>query len=767
MKIVYSDKASGIIERLCFDGFEIPFAKGLGPSLRITEHEKAANIKFRLSGEKYSAMYNGLMIEAEYAPNDESFVLKIRVTNTSDTDFTPGSLDLILGIDTYMTGAAEDNSKFFPTMLRCEKTHFHGYFMSPSGNAFAVASPDKIASYTLEYGRTTTEGENEAEYGHRIHTASLSLLHKEPLPKRHPKGVDSLKSGESRDFNVCFIPLSSVDEYAVRVSDICGIPVITADLYTYPKNSNIQLKVHSKERYSITYIAPDGRVMTSPQITECGVYTVRVTTESGKVSEAKFYCRKPWEWYLKQARLEAMQKPQKATTHAESWYGFFSAFLAAKHYPEAELDAALSSHFDEVIPLMFDLDKAKPIVAPERIQNTSTLISVLTDKYEVSPEENKKYLHLASAFGDWLMTRQKDDGGYYKNNTLYTCVIYIAKSMLELCEAEKKAGMHEEYTRHYLSASRATEQLAEKLEDIQTEGEQTFEDGMISCSALQLGMYALTLPENKRKSFVDAAIYMDKLHACLEQKLVPDCRVNGASIRFWEAQYDIMFNKNFVCSPHGWSAWTAYAKYYLYLLTGKEAYLKELFNILGACVQLMSLDGNLRWAFANDPYIKGERLVPDTKSSIKDGYASVKLENSAYRGRYTETVVGEEYMDMVSGWYRTGEQRLTGGYIGCPLIFPDRLDYSADVQGGACDNDVHEIFKCLEETVLKKAFVGEREDGEVVAYNCDAALNNNVLEISFYEETEYLHTNFKTTRIVKVGEYTYEAKKGNCMTKIK
>ena len=298
MKIVYSDKASGIIERLCFDGFEIPFAKGLGPSLRITEHEKVANIKFRLSGEKYSAMYNGLMIEAEYAPNDESFVLKIRVTNTSDTDFTPGSLDLILGIDTYMTGAAEDNSKFFPTMLRCEKTHFHGYFMSPSGNAFAVASPDKIASYTLEYGRTTTDGENEAEYGHRIHTASLSLLHKEPLPKRHPKGVGSLKSGESRDFNVCFIPLSSVDEYAERVSDICGIPVITADLYTYPKNSNIQLNVHSKERYSITYIAPDGRVMTSPQMIEYGVYTVRVTTESGKVSEAKFYCRKPWEWYL-------------------------------------------------------------------------------------------------------------------------------------------------------------------------------------------------------------------------------------------------------------------------------------------------------------------------------------------------------------------------------------------------------------------------------------------------------------------------------------
>ena len=124
-------------------------------------------------------------------------------------------------------------------------------------------------------------------------------------------------------------------------------------------------------------------------------------------------------------------------------------------------------------------------------------------------------------------------------------------------------------------------------------------------------------------------------------------------------------------------------------------------------------------------------------------------------------------MDMVSGWYRTGEQRLTGGYIGCPLIFPDRLDYSADVQGGSCDNDVHEIFKCLEETVLKKAFVVEREDGEIVAYNCDAALNNDVLEISFYEEADYLHTSFKSTRMIRVGEYTYEALQGSCMTRIK
>lgn len=93
------------------------------------------------------------------------------------------------------------------------------------------------------------------------------------------------------------------------------------------------------------------------------------------------------------------------------------------------------------------------------------------------------------------------------------------------------------------------------------------------------------------------------VHECLEQMLIPDCRMNGASLRFWEAQYDVMIRANFVNSPHGWSAWTIYAKFYLYLLTAKSKYLVEMLNALGACVQLMDLDGNLRWAFAADPQI--------------------------------------------------------------------------------------------------------------------------------------------------------------------
>ena len=44
-----------------------------------------------------------------------------------------------------------------------------------------------------------------------------------------------------------------------------------------------------------------------------------------------------------------------------------------------------------------------------------------------------------------------------------------------------------------------------------------------------------------------------------------------------------------------------------------------------------------------------------------------------------------------------------------------------DNQGGCCDNDVHEIFKCMDETVLGKAFVYENEDGSFLTYSCSVS----------------------------------------------
>lgn len=261
---------------------------------------------------------------------------------------------------------------------------------------------------------------------------------------------------------------------------------------------------------------------------------------------------------------------------------------------------------------------------------------------------------------------------------------------------------------------------------------------MISCSALQIGMFALTLPEQEREPYIRAAEYMMKIHSCLEQQLIPDSRCNGASLRYWEAQYDVMIRVNMLNSPHGWTGWTGYAKYYLYLLTGKKEYLVDLMNLMGSCMQLIDENGELHWAYCSQPYIKGRIFVPDTEKTIKDGYRFVESDVPAYRGKYVMGEFGESYVPMISGWYRVGEQKVVGGYEFCPLIMDGYQDEEADRQGGCCDNDVHEIFKCMEETVMNKAFLHENEDGTFLCYGCKAESENGVLHIQTNETVKTL-----------------------------
>jgi len=250
---------------------------------------------------------------------------------------------------------------------------------------------------------------------------------------------------------------------------------------------------------------------------------------------------------------------------------------------------------------------------------------------------------------------------------------------------------------------------------------------------LQIGMFALTLPEQEREPYIRATDYMMKLHSCLEQQLIPDARCNGASLRYWEAQYDVMIRVNMLNSPHGWTGWTGYAKYYLYLLTGKKEYLVDLMNLMGSCMQLVDENGELHWAYCSQPYVKGRIFVPDTEKPVKDGYQFVEAYEPAYRGKYVMGEFGECYIPMISGWYRVGEQKVVGGYEFCPLIMDGYQDEKADRQGGCCDNDVHEIFKCMEETVMNKAFLHENEDGTFLCYGCKAECENGVLYIQTNE----------------------------------
>ncbi len=741
---------NGQILTLNGNGVAVPFLSENGFGFGYTYENRIYRITLNKTEDAntYSAESNGIFYSLSYAVLSDSVKLNLTVKNNSPYDFYADTIFFELGVNSYMEYFPQWSDKFFPSLLRVEKTHFYGYFQSPEGNALIIAGEKGIPSYDISYAHPSTPHLNN---GHRVYNTILHLYNKEASIDRISQDRKILKVGETYENSITLIPAKNLNDFEKTVSTTINAPVISAEKYTFEKGENFVFAVTYDGNYSYEITTPSGTTYSNelPKTNEYGLYKVTVLADNGKCAESLFFVRKSWDFYLKGASKEAYNKPQKASTHTESWYGFFSIFLAQKHYGNAKSLQKALLNFNEVMQLCFDFEKAEPIPAPERIQNTSSFISLLVDVYETDKVNNLSYLQLASKFGDFLITKQSDDGAYRRDKIHYTCVIYVAKSMLELVQAEKESGnseLIEKAKTHYASAKRAIDELVLHLDNIDTEGELTFEDGMVSCSALQIAYFALTLPKNEREKYIKASEYMIKIHSCLEQQLLPDCRANGGSIRFWESQYDVMILGNTVNSPHGWSAWTVYAYYYLYILTGKKFYLLRFINGISACSQLLSLNGNLRWAYFSQPFVKLPSLVPDKTKPIADGYKTVNLNSKAYRGKYQTKIYGEEYIDLISGWYRTGSQTITGGYSFCPLFNKDGT-YKVDNQGGCCDNDVHEIFKCLEETAFKKAFIHQNEDGSYLTIG--AKIVNNEIVLNGNETTLVYNLTKQTSFILK------------------
>ena len=245
----------------------------------------------------------------------------------------------------------------------------------------------------------------------------------------------------------------------------------------------------------------------------------------------------------------------------------------------------------------------------------------------------------------------------------------------------------------------------------------TYEDGMVSCSALQLGELALRTKDAKeRRRYTEAMLKLLDGHDCLTQLRVPDGRRRGGTLRFWEAQYDVFMLPNMISSPHGWSAWRAYATFYAYLLTGEERWLRETFDAASAFAALIDHEsGDLSWAFVVDPYVQALQVSePDTAHTADDDtYGNPHPE--CYPNR--EIIVGGQYVPMIADW-----QTIVSS-----------------------DNDVHECFKFIAEAVLCNAFVVERPDGSVGAYNCRATRVGDNLAVEASEpQIKTLYTNLTT-----------------------
>lgn len=669
--------------------------------------------------EKDSLFYEGekknIIYRIKYIKGTDHLIVQCSVTNKRQNIYTPQRLRLRIGVNSEMCTYPEWNEKFFPTLMRCEKNFAWGYFMSPRQIVFAWGVEQPVASYGLNY---IYEGIKKWKWGHQILTASLDLLHCLPLPIRHPQNYTSLKPGETKIWTLHIGAIKDLSVLKNNLSKWIKAPMIDAERYTLCSGESTKTTIYSPLKIKKAIIKyPNGNStflsvektkkdvyrLRLPFFNKEGVYRLNVLTANGKNTEGMFYVRMPWSWYLKKTRDFIAENPPFLGSACEQFYGYYPAFLAAQYFPDKQKDNALEERLTRTIALFIDTLRGTPSsidVLPNRVQNFSSIAGILVNLWKATGKI--KYIKWASRIGNYLCSDsiQWSDGSYRSKKTYYTAVIYPAKSMFELSETEhilaaKDSTWEKLYERHRNSAIRASKDLARFLDDIKTEGDMTFEDGMITCSALQMGLCGLKVKNtNIRDSLMSAARYMMNKHQCLEQNMIPDCRMHGATLRFWEA-LDIYFSPNQVMnSPHGWTAWKIYADYYLYLLTGEEHYLNDFMDTLGTCVQVMNLSGHVRWGFIPDPYVDGRICVPQ--------------KNNPHDKQLKDSVVGEQYLEMISPWLRPNNE-----YSLC--FFGGR--------GGAGDNTVYEIFKAMEECALRSAYVIVEKDGEVKTWNCKARWN--------------------------------------------
>ena len=681
---------------------------------------------------KYYASLYGVTCEMTLRDSSGCRIMDICLTNTAGVPFQPVKAGLKLGVDTWMDRYPEWLDKFFPTLLFCEKTHFYGYFQSPSGKMLGIASPDPVASWSLDYNLGYPEPEPYWFWGHRIGAVNIDLMNALPLPERHPRNLWTLAPGESRHWRLYGIPFDSDDireTFEETMSRVAGIPMIRMERTSYSSGETAVWESVIGGKSEIHSLELGGP----------GLYPVEVSS-GGRTATAIAGVHPSWEWTMRKARENVLTARQKATSHVESWYGFHSGFLAARYFPDDSLDQAVNVRFEHIMNLLYGPDRSEPLYYAWRIQNTASTTGMFTDRFEAFG--NEEDLETAERLADWMIgSSQTENGAYMNGRTVYTSVIYVAKSVLELALAEKRhaealaeaAGMtaghcpedilrwKESAYRHFGSAKRAIDQLVSAHGDFHTEGEMTFEDGMVSCSALQMGQLAVLLDEfagtdadgfvwnirsraeadSLRRLYVREMLSLLASHDCLTQLRIPDVRRRGGTLRFWEAQYDVDMMPNMVSSPHGWSAWRAYATYYAWLLTQDERWLAETFDAAGAFSMLLDQDsGVLRWAFVVDPYVRAKQIDRPLPGADFDAVSLGNAHPDMYGFR--NITAGEGYVQMVSSWQ--------------PF--------------NTCDNDVHEVFKFLAEAVLTNAFVVLRADGSIGTYNCSAERRGRCLYVA-------------------------------------
>jgi len=695
-----------------------------GPTFKV---QRSHDDFYKTGAFTYERKFNNLIYGISYLDEDGNFTIKVSIKNIADKVYMINDeASLILGIDHVMSDPEKYFDTFFPTLLRCEKTHFWGYFQAPNGKVLAIASPDPIASWHIDYiGK-----------GHRIATSELDLLNKLPLPERHPQEQFYLAPNEEKKWEIVLLPLSDISKVTTAISSACKVPMIELERTTASTGEIADFKVFSagKSKPVISISNPLGEEVSFTMVNNNSgtyFYEVRIPELSGTYqikaeidgvqSSASIYVRKPWSWYLNQARNEALRMDQKSARHREAWMGFFSAYWAEVYFPDAkrleETELKFSKFWNDMIDPQTGFYYKNKSTWHTRPQNTSWMVALLVARYAAT--KDIEHLKLAADWGDFLIDKFQLPNGAYEGYTALTLGAKFLQELMwyEALLAESSEYWKKRYDKHNRSVQAAAKNILIVKDMGDTEGESTYEDSQAGSAWSLMAMHALIEPtRTDYKDFIKESLTIQKRHESLTQALIPDSRMRGGTLRWWEAQYDVLIHKNMMNSPHAWTMRSQFGALYLYLLTGKEYFLNVAINAIGTCSQAIDHNtGILHWAFVPDPYVEVERFVPDHRKSEE--------------GKYIKEVVGEQWLPMISDWWIVPENNVAG----------------SNEQGWSCDNDVHEHFRFLSEQFIPNAFVLEREDGTIRTWNCTVSKEGSNLIVT-PAENAVLRVHFNMTK---------------------
>lgn len=153
-----NEKISAIIT----DDFTVPFMKD-NYGFFLEKDGVKTNIELKKSDMGFAGECNGIEFGLSYKQMNNHLEINISIENKGK-DFD-GRIGFVTGVDSYMTHYPQWNDLFFPTLLRCEKTHLWGYYMNTAENALAIATKAPVASYDISYN-IFKESETSIHCGH-------------------------------------------------------------------------------------------------------------------------------------------------------------------------------------------------------------------------------------------------------------------------------------------------------------------------------------------------------------------------------------------------------------------------------------------------------------------------------------------------------------------------------------------------------------------------------------------------------------------------